>query len=520
MSTIPIPDKPLPPKPYPENPVVGTSGAGNGVTGLSNTGVGVAGSSNAGGVGVSGSSTGYGAQPASDGVLGVGLNGVHGRSSATGVWGENTGSGVGVLGSSGTGDGVQGRSTKNGVHGISASPTDSGVWGENQGSGYGVAGSSVSWTGVIGTNGGGSGNRPQFGAGVWGDSDFGFGVYGASKTNPGVQGVSAGFDGVHGESQAAGHAGVFGSNTQSGDGVTGESANGVGVHGTATSGVGVEGESSSGPGVIGRTPNGNGVEGRSSGGGAGVLGVSTASDTGVGVRGSSAGAPVPPFQYQALSFVGVWGEVDSSRGGIADLGFGSQVGVFGDGGPKGIGVYGKGGRPDFPEALAGYFEGNCSIRDNLTKGGGGFRIDHPLEPAKKLFNHSFVESSARKNIYDGVAVLDDDGVAVVELPRWFQEINSDFCYQLTPIGAPTPRLHIAEEINENRFKIAGGSRGMKVSWQVTGIRIDPWARAHPMTVEEEKDASLQGRYLHAELYGQPEEESISPCIRRVGSSVL
>jgi len=125
---------------------------------------------------------------------------------------------------------------------------------------------------------------------------------------------------------------------------------------------------------------------------------------------------------------------------------------------------------------------------------------------------SFVESSVRKNIYDGLAVLDDNGAAVVDLPRWFQEINSDFCYQLTPIGAPIPSLHIAEEINENRFKIAGGSLGMKVSWQVTGIRKDRWAKAHPMRVEEEKGASFQGRYLHAELYGQPEEESILPHI--------
>jgi hypothetical protein len=53
---------------------------------------------------------------------------------------------------------------------------------------------------------------------------------------------------------------------------------------------------------------------------------------------------------------------------------------------------------------------------------------------------------------------------------------------------------------------------MKVSWQVTGIRKDRWAKAHPMTVEQEKGASLQGRYLHAEHYRQPEEESISPYI--------
>ena len=31
---------------------------------------------------------------------------------------------------------------------------------------------------------------------------------------------------------------------------------------------------------------------------------------------------------------------------------------------------------------------------------------------------------------------------------------------------------------------------MKVSWQVTGIPKDLWAKAHPMTVEQEKAASL------------------------------
>jgi hypothetical protein len=79
-------------------------------------------------------------------------NGVHGQSdSATdsGVWGENTGAGFGVAGSSVTGEGVLGDG-RNGVHGRSSSATDSGVWGENNGppllggpSGVGVAGSSV-----------------------------------------------------------------------------------------------------------------------------------------------------------------------------------------------------------------------------------------------------------------------------------------------------------------------------------------------------------------------------------------
>jgi len=119
-----------------------------------------------------------------------------------------------------------------------------------------------------------------------------------------------------------------------------------------------------------------------------VIGFSTAGDTGVGVHGLSSGAQYPFKRYPPFTFVGVWGEVNSSQGEIFDFGFGSHVGVFGDGGPKGIGVYGRGGGyPEVPDALVGYFEGSCQIRDNLTKGGGGFRIDHPLEPAKKLLNH-------------------------------------------------------------------------------------------------------------------------------------
>jgi len=48
---------------------------------------------------------------------------------------------------------------------------------------------------------------------------------------------------------------------------------------------------------------------------------------------------------------------------------------------------------------------------------------------------------------------------------------------------------------------------MRVSWQVTGIRQDPWANAHRIPVAEEKDAKLKGFYLHPELYGAPAREA-------------
>jgi len=183
---------------------------------------------------------------------------------------------------------------------------------------------------------------------------------------------------------------------------------------------------------------------------------------------------------------------------------------------------------------AAVLDGKVKITGNLEKAGGSFKIDHPLDPANKYLCHSFVESPDMKNVYDGVVVLDNKGEAEIELPDWFGILNKDFRYQLTAIGAPGPNLYIAEEISEanttntkyssskrsssnknknnnknSRFKIAGGTSGMKVSWQVTGIRRDPWANANRIQVEEDKPAKERGYYLHPDLYSQPEEKGIS-----------
>jgi hypothetical protein len=99
------------------------------------------------------------------------------------------------------------------------------------------------------------------------------------------------------------------------------------------------------------------------------------------------------------------------------------------------------------------------------------------------------------NVYNGNATLDADGRAVVALPEWFEALNRDFRYQLTPIGAPGPNLHVAKEIAGNRFEIAGGAPGARVSWQVTGVRQDPWAQAHRIEVESEKSLAERGTYL-------------------------
>lgn len=150
---------------------------------------------------------------------------------------------------------------------------------------------------------------------------------------------------------------------------------------------------------------------------------------------------------------------------------------------------------------AGFFDGKVNIAGTLTKSSGAFKIDHPLDPANKVLYHSFVESPDMKNIYDGVVTLDANGQATVLLPAWFEALNRDFRYQLTCIGGYAP-VYIAVEVNNNQFTIAGGSPGLKVSWQVTGIRHDPYAESNRIAVEEMKPPAEQGTYLFPAGYGQ------------------
>jgi len=108
-----------------------------------------------------------------------------------------------------------------------------------------------------------------------------------------------------------------------------------------------------------------------------------------------------------------------------------------------------------------------NLNGTLSKTAGSLKIDHPLGPEHESLLHSFVALPDMENVYDGVAVLDEWGEAVVELPAYFEALDRGFRYQLTCIGGFAP-VYIAEKIIGNRFRIAGGAPGMEVSWQVTG----------------------------------------------------
>lgn len=151
--------------------------------------------------------------------------------------------------------------------------------------------------------------------------------------------------------------------------------------------------------------------------------------------------------------------------------------------------------------------GTMSVLGSFSKGGGSFKIDHPLDPENKYLYHSFVESPDMMNVYNGVATLDHGGRAVVQLPDYFEGLNKDYRYQLTCIGGFAP-VYIAGKVQNNSFIIAGGMQGLEVSWQVTGIRKDKWAEKNRIPNAVDKVGAEKGKYLHPEAFGKPVERGI------------
>ena len=360
-------------------------------------------------------------------------------------------------------------------------------------SGTGVYGQSASGAGLYGQSSTGSGLYAYSGSGgkgVWGYSSSGFGVEGQSDSSDGVYGYSG--SGMGGYFQSSSGTGVQGVSNGVGAGVSASSASGDGGDFYANSGSGVFGQSSSGDGgdffafgngygVSGASSSGDGVWGSSSGSGAGVFGRSNSGDGG---------------DFISNSYIGVYGQCDSY---IGVFGYSySSIGVSGSSN-SGNGVEGYSNGPGY----AGLFVGNVFVNGTLSAANKQFKIDHPLDPANKYLVHSCVESDQMKTFYDGHVTTDANGDAVVILPDYFQALNRDFEYHLTVIGQFAQAI-ISHEIANNQFAIKTDKPNVKVSWQVTGIRQDSYANAHPMEVEPEKPADKKGKFLHPKELGYPE----------------
>jgi hypothetical protein len=329
--------------------------------------------------------------------------------------------------------------------------------------------------------------------GVWGQSNalhgngvFGIapsgnskGVFGRSVDGSGVFGQATGTStanrGVYGESKSSNGVGLYGAATV---------GNGVGIFGTGHVGVQVSGKAF---GVLANA-TGTGIYGAATAQNGTAVYATAIGSGGTGVFGNASGS----------SSIGVHGQ-----GNFGLVGSGSSVGLVVSGGFRGIQCDG-----------GALLSGGADVVGNLSVSGTKqFLIDHPQDPANRTLAHSCVEAPEMLNVYGGTTMLDPRGRATIRLPRYFGALNRDYRYQLTPVGGPAPELHVAREVDRDRFVIAGGRPGQKVCWIVTGIRHDAWARAHPMRSERPKRKRDRGRYLHPELFGAPKSAAIDPAPR-------
>lgn len=157
-----------------------------------------------------------------------------------------------------------------------------------------------------------------------------------------------------------------------------------------------------------------------------------------------------------------------------------------------------------------------AIGDFTVSGGTkNFMLDHPLDPANKDLYHNAVESPDHVTYYHGTVTLDASGSASVDLPDYFEALNKDFHYQLTCIGG-FAQVYVSDEIADNEFSIAGGTPGLKVSWQVSATRNDPWAQDHPYEAEVDKKPSHKGKYWYPKGYGKSKEYQIGYNAKKDG----
>ena len=361
-------------------------------------------------------------------------------------------------------------------------------------------GNSATSNGIIGRgNGGATYHYPTVGSG--GSFTGEVGVYGYSDVADGnavvgsVLGETYSTPGYGTGGSFTGPIGVYGRST----GETGTGIIGVGNDGSsyATLNTGSGGAFIGYSGVYGKgtdTDEGHGVTGLGNNG-------STRYTLGDGSGGSFTGNRVGVEGFATLQGSTSYGVYGKYNGG----GNVNGVGVYGFSDPannRGYGVMGVGGN-------AGVY----SVDLMATSGSMVLEMDHPLDPKNKILKHYAMESPEVLNIYRGNINLDGNGEATVSLPEYFNSININYSYNLTPIGQQAPNLFIKEEVNgTGSFIISGGNANQKISWVVYAERNDLYMQRErenkPEMVEVEKEGENKGKYLMPSLYNQPPEMGI------------
>ena len=316
---------------------------------------------------------------------------------------------------------------------------------------------------------GGSGNGAK--VGIHGSSNDNYGIYGTSNNNYGLFGESAGWIGVYARTYASGTYALLAGNGLANKNYCGLASDGYAIFANgpvALSTVGIGAEPDQDPaGVKLKIKGSTSFDG--------------GDKTGIDVATSGSSYAVFAGNFNVLNGIPLTN---------TSIGFASQN----------YAVEANG---------SSLFNGNVHVTGTIGSTANLLKIDNPVDPANKYLLHSSVESPDMKNIYDGMVQTDANGSAVVNLPSYFQILNYNYRYQLTVIGQFAQAI-VENEISNNQFTIKTDKPNVKVSWQVTGIRNDAYAKANPMVVEQEKAPEDRGKYLIPELFRQPKEkESIT-----------
>ncbi len=274
--------------------------------------------------------------------------------------------------------------------------------------------------------------------------------------------------------------------------------------GTSTAGIGVWGShNGSGWGIYGTSIDGYGVFGLASGttlSNSGVWGQSSSS-TGRGVVGYAAATGTGGTSY------GVVGQSDTASG-YGVYGLANSTHILG----VRYGVYGNLAGSGITVSYGVYANGNLG-----SSGTKSFRIDHPSDPLNRYLLHYSSESPEPQNFYSGTVETDAAGYAWVDLPDYFEEINKDFKYQLTPVNEADDAfvmVMVTRKIQANRFQVRASKPGAEVSWRVEATRNDAYCRQNPPKTVVDKVEPEKGRYQLPVLYGAPSEMGMSPSLSR------
>jgi hypothetical protein len=134
----------------------------------------------------------------------------------------------------------------------------------------------------------------------------------------------------------------------------------------------------------------------------------------------------------------------------------------------------------------------------ISKAGGTFEIDHPLDPFNKNLRHGFVESTEYVNIYRGMVDLVDGRMSVDIDAAFgmtdgtFAALNADVIVSSLQNQYGPDRVWVEAPADSGKFTIIceDTESTATIAWMVTGRRNDAFVRS-----DLDPNTDSEGRFI-------------------------